>query len=162
MGLMTRVLGGPDATRALGSTIAEVAEVFAPNETRAMELQSELRAAAMDAMAAEFVAARAGLFDRLVNGINRLPRPCLAFGTLGLFVFAMVDPVGFAARMAGLEAVPEPLWWLLGAIVSFYFGARELHYFRRRAPRRRLFARPETPVPQPEPNAAISAWRNEG
>jgi hypothetical protein len=20
--------------------------------------------------------------------------------------------------------VPEPLWWLLGAIVSFYFGAR--------------------------------------
>jgi len=26
--------------------------------------------------------------------------------------------------MAGLALVPEPLWWLLGAIVSFYFGAR--------------------------------------
>jgi len=26
--------------------------------------------------------------------------------------------------MAGLATVPEPLWWLLGAIVSFYFGAR--------------------------------------
>jgi len=30
----------------------------------------------------------------------------------------------------GLNEVPEPLWWLLGAIVSFYFGAREMHYFR--------------------------------
>ena len=36
----------------------------------------------------------------------------------------MVDPVWFASRMQGLALVPEPLWWLLGAIVSFYFGAR--------------------------------------
>jgi len=36
----------------------------------------------------------------------------------------MVDPVWFGERMAGLALVPEPLWWLLGAIVSFYFGAR--------------------------------------
>jgi hypothetical protein len=34
--------------------------------------------------------------------------------------------------MVGLNAVPEPLWWLLGAIVAFYFGARETHYFRNR------------------------------
>jgi len=26
--------------------------------------------------------------------------------------------------MQGLALVPEPLWWLLGAVVSFYFGAR--------------------------------------
>jgi hypothetical protein len=32
--------------------------------------------------------------------------------------------------MAGLGYIPDPLWWLLGAIVSFYFGAREMHYFR--------------------------------
>ena len=32
----------------------------------------------------------------------------------------------------GLALVPEPLWWLLGAIVSFYFGAREAHYIRQR------------------------------
>ena len=156
MGLITRILGGAEGAGAL----AQVAEVFAPNETRALELQAGLRSAAMEAMAAEFVAARAGPFDRLVNGVNRLPRPFLAFGTIGLFVFAMVDPDGFAARMVGLEAVPEPLWWLLGAIVSFYFGARELHYFRRRLPRERLFLRRDAPNP-PEPNAAISAWRND-
>jgi len=27
-------------------------------------------------------------------------------------------------RTQGLALVPDPLWWLLGAIVSFYFGAR--------------------------------------
>jgi hypothetical protein len=36
----------------------------------------------------------------------------------------MVDPIWFAARMQGIALVPEPLWWLMGAIVSFYFGAR--------------------------------------
>ena len=50
--------------------------------------------------------------------------PTMAFGVLGLFVAAMLDPIWFADRMAGLSLVPEPLWWLLGAIVSFYFGAR--------------------------------------
>ena len=48
----------------------------------------------------------------------------MAFGVLGLFIAAMVDPIWFADRMTGLSLVPEPLWWLLDAIVSFYFGAR--------------------------------------
>ena len=48
----------------------------------------------------------------------------MAFGVLGLFIAVMVDPIWFADRMAGLSLVPEPLWWFLGAIVSFYFGAR--------------------------------------
>ncbi len=65
-----------------------------------------------------------GLFDRFVDGLNRLPRPALALGTLGLFIGAMVDPIWFAARMQGIAPVPEPLCWLLEAIVSFYFGAR--------------------------------------
>ena len=84
------------------------------------------------AQAAEFAQAPAGAFHGFVDGLNRLPRPMLALGTLGLFVYAMVEPVGFSARMQGLALVPEPLWWLMGAIVSFYFGAREAHYFRRR------------------------------
>ena len=59
-----------------------------------------------------------------MDGLNRLPRPALALGTLGLFLAAMIDPLWFAARMQGIALVPEPLWWLLGVIVSFYFGAR--------------------------------------
>ena len=56
--------------------------------------------------------------------IGTMRRPMMALGTLGLFVAAMVDPIWFASRMQGIALVPEPLWWLLGAIVSFYFGAR--------------------------------------
>ena len=74
--------------------------------------------------AGEFQGRNKSGFDRFMDGVNRLPRPALALGTLGLFVAAMVDPLWFAARMQGISLVPEPLWWLLGAIISFYFGAR--------------------------------------
>lgn len=87
--------------------------------------------ASLDQLAAEYNLPANGYFDRFVNVLNRLPRPTLALGTVGLFVHAMIDPIGFSYRMQGLAAVPDPLWWLLGAVVSFYFGARELHYSRR-------------------------------
>ena len=69
----------------------------------------------------------------------------LALGTLGLFVYAMAAPAGFSTRMQGLQLVPEPLWWLLGAIVSFYFGARELHH--QRTPRPAQGSPPASPPP---------------
>ena len=106
------------------NTIAETVEVFRPNaEAQAMRDASR-EAAALTQFAAEFAVPRRGLFDRFMDGLNRLPRPMLALGTLGLFVAAMADPVWFAQRMQGVALVPEPLWWLMGAIVSFYFGAR--------------------------------------
>ncbi len=70
-------------------------------------------------------------FDALVDAANRLPRPALAFGTIAFFAYAMVNPAGFATRMQGLRAIPEPLWWLLGAVVGFHFGAREAFHFRK-------------------------------
>jgi len=130
MGLIEKVFGGGAATTAVATAVTNVAEVFTPNATKKMELSAEAYRAALDEHGAEFQYARVGFFDRFVNGLNRLPRPMLALGTLGLFVYAMVDPKHFAERMVGLNYVPEPLWWLLGAIVSFYFGAREAYYFR--------------------------------
>ena len=106
------------------NVIKETAEVFMENTEAAAERDAAWRAAALSQFATEFARPRKGLFDRVMDGINRLPRPALAIGTLGLFVAAMVDPVWFAARMQGIQLVPEPLWWLMGAIVSFYFGAR--------------------------------------
>lgn len=164
MGLIDRAIGVSRAASALGEAAEGVSEVFVANATRAMELDAEIHRATMETAAAEFEFASAGWFDRLINGLNRLPRPMLALGTLGLFVYAMVDPVGFAARMVGLDAVPEPLWWLLGAIVSFYFGARELHYFRRSPARGLRLSRQAGPAQAPadDPvasNPALSAWR---
>ncbi len=106
------------------NALARTAEVFRENaEAGAARLTAE-RGAALAQFEGEFALARVGWFDRFMDGINRLPRPALALGTLGLFIAAMVDPVWFAARMQGIALVPEPLWWLLGVIVSFYFGAR--------------------------------------
>jgi hypothetical protein len=167
MGLMGRVIGLGRTASAIGEAAEGVSEVFVPNATRAMELDAEIHRASMETAAAEFQYATGGWFDRFINALNRLPRPMLALGTLGLFVFSMVDPVAFSARMVGLDAVPEPLWWLLGAIVSFYFGARELHYVRSPQGRRHLpgapWRRPVQQAPAGDPvasNPALSAWRN--
>ncbi len=113
------------------NVIAETVEVFRPNAERSAQRAADYAMGAQGQFAAEFTApAPQGWFNALVNGLNRLPRPMMAYGTIGLFVFAMYDPVGFAERMVGLAAVPDQLWWLLGAIVSFYFGAREMAHMR--------------------------------
>ncbi len=106
------------------NAIRETAEVFVENAEAASSRDAALRAAVLAQFAGEFDRPRRGLFDRAIDAINRLPRPALALGTLGLFVSAMVAPIWFAERMQGIALVPEPLWWLLGAIISFYFGAR--------------------------------------
>jgi len=106
------------------NVIADTAKVFRVNaearDQRATTLQSE----ALQQLAAEFKPERRGWYDQLVDGLNRLPRPAMALGTISLFVSAMSNPVWFSERMQGLSLVPEPMWWLLGVVVSFYFGAR--------------------------------------
>lgn len=104
--------------------LRETAEVFRENTEEGANREIALRQAALAQFGAEFALQRESWFDRAVDGANRLPRPLMALGTLGLFAAAMIDPVWFASRMQGIALVPEPLWWLLGAIVSFYFGAR--------------------------------------
>lgn len=108
-----------------GNVIKDTAEVFFENAEAGAARDSAVKQAVLAQFAAEFTAAaKPGLFDRFIDALNRLPRPALALGTLGLFVSAMTDPIWFAERMQGIALVPEPLWWLMGAIISFYFGAR--------------------------------------
>lgn len=122
MGLIERLL-----TLMFGdgrNALAQTAEVFRENAEGQAQREAMLRSSAIGQLQGEFARQPSGRFDRFIDGLNRLPRPLLAFGTIGLFVSAMVEPVWFASRMQGIALVPEPLWWLLGAIVSFYFGAR--------------------------------------
>ena len=104
--------------------IKDTVEVFRANAEEDAERLQKLRVQAIEQFGREFDSKNEGWFNRAMDGVNRIPRPALAIGTLALFVAAMVDPVWFAARMQGIALVPEPLWWLLGVIVSFYFGAR--------------------------------------
>lgn len=106
------------------NVVKETAEIFGVNAEAQAARDAQYNAAALKQFAAEFQHARKSRFDRAIDGLNRIPRPAMAMGVLGLLVAAMVDPIWFASRMQGIALVPEPLWWLLGAIVSFYFGAR--------------------------------------
>ena len=160
MGVIDTLIGGAGAARAVGDAASSVAEVFVPNATKKLEAAQAAYIAALHEHGAEFEYIRPGMFDRIVNGLNRLPRPVLAFGIVGLFIYAMLDPVGFAQRMVGLSYVPEPLWWLLGAVVSFYFGAREAYHFRMN----KVMTPPPLALKPLEPrdeNAALSAWRRD-
>lgn len=158
------------------NVIRETAEVFRENAESAGRRDLDRLSAALSQHAAEFRETRSP-FDTLIDGINRLPRPMLAFGTIGLFVAAMVEPLWFAERMQGLALVPEALWWLMGAVVSFYFGARhqlkgqqfQQDIARTLAQVPVVVTHPAT-VPEPEieatltaddgaPNPALDDWR---
>lgn len=123
MGLIERIFG-----LVFGggrNVVQETVEVFRENAEAGAQRSAKVQGQAMAQYGAEFAVPRKGRFDRFMDGLNRLPRPMLALGTLGLFVTAMIDPLWFSQRMQGIALVPEPLWWLLGVIVSFYFGARQ-------------------------------------
>ena len=168
MGMIARLPGIGAAARGIGAAVTGVAEVFTVNRTAEAAAEHAEQIAAVEQFGAEFGTGRGGWFDTFVNGLNRLPRPGMAFATMALFAYAMHDPVGFAARMQGLALVPEPLWWLMGAVVSFYFGARELHHVRARtapsvaqvaAVADAVSAIGSRGVPDRDPNPVIAEWR---
>jgi hypothetical protein len=149
--------------------VQSTVEVFRENLEKSALRAHVLQQAALTQFATEFRNPRSG-FDRFIDGVNRLPRPAMAFGVLGLFIAAMVDPIWFADRITGLSFVPEPLWWLLGAIVSFQFGARHqsksfeigVQDMQKQAEiiAQTLQTNAIKPIGPIHENAAVAEWRN--
>lgn len=156
--IMTAVFGGGR------NIVAETVEVFRENAENSAVRTADQQAAALAQFSTEFSQPRQTGFDSFIDGLNRLPRPMLALGTIGLFVTAMVDPDWFGQRMVGISAVPEPLWWLMGAIVSFYFGARHQikgQEFRRQTVQPVIVAKTDAPPAGNFPdNAALLDWQD--
>jgi len=67
-----------------------------------------------------------GWFNNFMDGINRTPRPMMAYGVMFLFTIFIVDPAHGVEIAAAWEKVPEALWWILGTVICFYFGGRIL------------------------------------
>ncbi|MEO1464599.1 MAG: 3TM-type holin, partial [Pseudomonadota bacterium] len=88
------------------NVIVDTAEVFRINAEAGDKRASLLQSAALEQMAAEFQSPQSGWFDRLIDGLNRLPRPAMALGTIALFISAMSNPVWFSERMQGISLVP--------------------------------------------------------
>ncbi len=143
------------------NVVAETAEVFRENTEKGAVRAATARSDSLAQFAAEFAHPRRGIFDRIVDGLNRLPRPALALGTIWLFVMAMQQPEQFMQGMEGLALVPEPLWWLMGAIVSFYFGARhqvKAQEFQRSVMMGLAAKKAAAPAPE-QSNAALQDWQ---
>lgn len=120
---------GP-ASQQVGGAVTGVAEVFVANKTKRDQIEGDAFQSVVNSHSSEFYLPVSNWFDSLINGINRLPRPTMALGTIGLFVYAIAQPEAFSQRMIGITVIPEPMWWLIGVIVAFYFGARESHHLR--------------------------------
>lgn len=106
------------------NVVRDVAEVFTPNAEKQAVRAADFDSAVAAQFAAEFIVPRRTLFDAFVDGLNRLPRPIMTFGVIGLFVYAVNDPAGFTDIAVALSQVPDPMWAVLGLVVTFFFGGR--------------------------------------
>lgn len=174
MGFWNMLFGG--GVNQIANGAAKVGRVFVGDKAAHQEQIAAAYQSAIGQFGAEFSRPTQTRFGSFVDGLNRLPRPFLAFSVLGLFAFAMMDPVSFAARMQGLALVPEPLWWIIAAIIGFYFGARENFKGRqfKAATRAEVNATvdairniesidppaPEVGAPTASGNAAIDDWKS--
>ena len=110
----------------------ELVEVFKPNAEREAERQhverqtlNEQDLASLEQFAAEFRSRRTSTaWDSFIDGLNRLPRPLITLGVLGLFVLAPADPVRFLEIARAYQIMPDGFWALLSIIIAFYFGGR--------------------------------------
>lgn len=118
------ILGG--GASSVGEAVSGVIRTVSGDKAEEARQDHEKFAAAMTQFAAEFTHSRRSWFDSLVDGLNRLPRPFLAFGVMGGITWAAVDPIAFTAAMTALSVVPDPLWYLAGIIVAFFFGAKQV------------------------------------
>ncbi|MCP4158858.1 MAG: hypothetical protein GY760_02185 [Deltaproteobacteria bacterium] len=73
---------------------------------------------------------RRTLWDSFWDGINRMPRPLFVVLIVAYFILSYVNPEEFQILNLGLSTVPEKMWYVLSAIIGFYFCARELHKIR--------------------------------
>lgn len=110
----------------------ELVEVFKPNAEREAERShverinlSQQDLASLEQFAAEFRSRRtATAWDSFIDGLNRLPRPLITLGILGLFVLAPADPLRFLEIARAYQIMPDGFWALLSIIIAFYFGGR--------------------------------------
>lgn len=127
MGLIKKIFGG--GVKEVAGAATDVVQIFRVNSEKSDARNHDRFRSVQESYSKENIGE--GWFNNFINGLNRLPRPLMAFSTLGLFVFAFVNPASFSIVMSALDLVPHELWWMLGAIVSFYFGARELSHHRK-------------------------------
>ena len=110
--------------------LKDIAEVFKGNkkdrDTAASANEHDEGVAVRRQFETEFsyTAANRNWFDIMMDGINRIPRPLFAISVWGIFVWCALAPENFARSMVALKLMPEYMWYLCSAVITFFFGSR--------------------------------------
>ena len=120
-----------DILRALGWVGEKVLpRVFKDKDVLEANIHSE-QMAVHNAMSAEFHNRHnRNWFDSLIDGLARLPRIVIAFEVVGLFHWAVLDPISFSVAMTALALVPEWLALIVGQVILLWFGGRMLEQWK--------------------------------
>ena len=112
--------------KAVGKTVVDVRKVFKGSEADKDLYSHERFIASQQAYVSEFSQQNNRTWwDSLWDGINRMPRPLIVFAIFWYFWLSFSDTYEFQEVNVALDSVPEQMWWIMSAVISFYFAARE-------------------------------------
>jgi hypothetical protein len=99
---------------------------FGSTEERDQQASDEIKSVQAGYQAEFMAPEKKGKFNQFVDGANRLVRPFFTFGVVALFAWCVYDPAQFSVAMQALRLMPDNLWYVLFAIITFWFGSRTL------------------------------------
>lgn len=111
-----------------GGAVSGVVKVFKGSKAERDQQGHDKFISTQNAFSAEFNNRNnRNWWDSLWDGFNRMPRPVMVVMCLGYFVLAYYNQVEFQKLNISLDTIPDNMWFILGAIISFYFGSRHFH-----------------------------------
>lgn len=110
----------------VGKTVVNVKGAWSGNKQEQDQQQSAQFMAGLQAYSKEFAPRQnRTMWDSLWDGLNRMPRPLIVVAVFSYFGLAYANPNEFQILNVALDTVPENMWYVMSAIVSFYFMSRE-------------------------------------
>lgn len=110
----------------VGNTVVKVKKTWSGSKSEQDGYENTKFLAGLQAHSAEFTPRKNSTWwDSFWDGINRMPRPLIVISIFWYFAFSYYNPIEFQVLNIALQTVPEEMWWIMSAIVSFYFVARE-------------------------------------
>lgn len=107
----------------LSGIVKRIPNIFGDRSNRE-RYQHESLAAAMEQFAAEFLVPRQTWYGRLIDALNRLPRPIIVAHVIASFWYLILWPEDFGLLMAKLALAPEWYAYLVLGVLLFWFGGR--------------------------------------
>ena len=110
----------------IGNTVVKVKGAFTGNQQERDQQQSKQFMMGLQAYSAEFAPrSNRTWWDSLWDGLNRMPRPLIVIAIFWYFLLSYRNPKEFQVLNTTLDTVPDEMWYIMSAIVGFYFMARE-------------------------------------